>query len=210
MGHLTGLVRHPACKFKKEIREIQLATKCQHLEKNIDFYLTVCLSVSAQCRRMLNSFWSCSWYLITEKNIIYSKALAKQEEPKQLLGCPKNGCHFLNYHLPVSEEEITVQCVPSKTKVTDFWSINNRFGTSWFVRALTGMVLRLHQNVFADPTWICHYNKIFAVIWTHICSLCLGFQGCKKYFIITHFETNNFRNILISLWLHAESLPKRD
>ena len=94
MGHLTGLVRHPACKFKKEIREIQLATKCQHLEKKIRF-LSDCLSVSAKCRRMLNSFWSCSWSLITEKNIIHSKALAKQEEPKQLSACPKNECCFI-------------------------------------------------------------------------------------------------------------------
>ena len=87
---------------------------------------------------MLNSFWSCSWSLITETNIIYFKALAKQEEPKQLLGCPKNRCRFLNCRLPDLDEEITVQCVPSKTKVTDFWSINNPFGPSWFVRALTG------------------------------------------------------------------------
>ena len=164
MGHLTGLVRHPACKFKKEIREIQLATKCQHLEKNIDFYLTVCLSVSAQRRRMLNSFWSCSWYLITDTNIIYSKALVKQEELKQLLGCPKNGCVSLNCRLPVLKEEITVQC--SVCLLKPKWLI---FGASTIVLALLDLsglwlVVRLHQNVLADLTWICHYNKIFAVL----------------------------------------------
>ena len=129
-------VRH--AKKKKKSAKSNWRPSVNTWKKNIDFYLTVCLSVSAQCRRMLNSFWSCSWSLITEKNIIYSKALAKQEEPKQLLGCPKNGCRFLNCRLPVLDEEITVQCVPSKTKVTDFWSISNRFGPSWFVRALTG------------------------------------------------------------------------
>ena len=39
--------------------------------------------------------------------IIYPKALAKQEEPKQLLGCSKNGCRFLNCRLPVIKEENT-------------------------------------------------------------------------------------------------------
>ena len=118
---------------------------------------------------MLNSFWSCRWYLITDKNrYFYSKALAKQEEPKQLLGCPKNGCCF--FKLPT-------------------------FGL-W-------LVVRLHQNVLADRTWICHYNKMFAVILAYICSICLGFQGRKKYFIT---QLKQIIQISEIFWSHCDCM----
>ena len=82
------------------------------------------------------------------------------------------------------------------------------FGSSTILLALLDLsglwlVVRLHQNVSADPTWICHYNKIFAVISTHICFICLGFPGRKKYFITLLKQIIQISEIF---WSHCDCM----
>ena len=82
------------------------------------------------------------------------------------------------------------------------------FGASTIVLVLLDLaglwlVVRLHQNVLADRTWICHYNKMFAVILAYICSICLGFQGRKKYFIT---QLKQIIQISEIFWSHCDCM----
>ena len=133
------------------------------------------------------------------------------------MGCSKNGCIFFNYRLPVLEEENMYSVCLLKPK----WLMNRRlvkggnsrkntaiFGALTIVLAhldVSGLrlMVRLHQNVLADLTWICYYIKIMAVISAYICSICLGFQGRKKYFIT---QLKQIIQISEIFWSHCDCM----